>query len=53
MRGDRENKTHRDRFSQELLMVLVNDLLRVNPPGLVDLLEQEESCVFRFPAKQK
>lgn len=34
-------------------MVLVNNLLRVDPPGLVDLFEQEESRVFRFPAEQQ
>lgn len=31
-------------------LVLVNHLLRVDPPGLVDLFEQEESRVFGFPA---
>lgn len=40
-------------FHLELLAVLVNNLLRVDPPGLVDLFEQEESCVFRFPAQQQ
>lgn len=33
-------------------MVLVNYLLRVDPPGLVDLFEQQESGVFRFPARR-
>lgn len=33
--------------------VLVYNLLRVDPPGLVDLFEQEKSRVFRFPAKQQ
>lgn len=34
------------RFHPEFFRVLVHNLLRVDPPGLVDLFEQEESCVF-------
>lgn len=31
----------------------MHNLLRVDPPALVDLFEQQESRVFRFPAKQQ
>lgn len=34
-------------------VVSVNNLLRVDPPGLVNLFEKEESRVFRFPEKQQ
>lgn len=34
-------------------VVSVNNLLWVDSPGLVDLFEQEESRVFRFPEKQQ
>lgn len=40
-------------FRPQFFRVLMHNLLRVDPPGLVDLFEQQESRVFRFPAKQQ
>lgn len=33
--------------------MLVTDLLRVDLPAFVDLFEEQQSCVFRFPGKQQ
>lgn len=43
----------RAHFHPEFFRVLMHNLLRVDPPALVDLFEQQESRVFRFPAKQQ
>lgn len=42
----------RAHFHPKFFRVLMHNLLRVDPPALVDLFEQQESRVFRFPAKQ-
>ena len=31
----------------------MKDLLRVNAHGLVDLFEEHQGCVFRFPAEEE
>lgn len=41
------------RFHRWFFRVLVCNQLRVDPPGLVDLFEQEKSRIFRLPAKQQ
>lgn len=38
-------------FSSQVLHVLMCDLLWMDPHGVVDLFEDEQSGVFRLPAK--
>lgn len=38
-------------FPLGFFIVLMCNLLRVDPHGPVDLFEKEQSCVFRFPEK--
>lgn len=44
------------KFSDRLILIsgtsLMGNVFCVDPHGLVDLFENEQSCVFRFPERQ-